>query len=107
MLAMLETNGPPTSIRGLSAWWPLLFVAVFLLGSVTTCRDAATKAVHNAALWDDAQGHPLDHAGDGLKCQNCGGALCWQRGYAYSCQSCATTVQARYHSETGWIEFFR
>jgi len=104
---MLETSGPSFPAKGVSVWWPMLFVGVFLLGSLATCRNAATEAVHNAALWDDAQGHPLDYAGDGLKCPACRGVLRWQRAYDYRCQACPTTLQARYHSETGQIEFFR
>jgi len=87
-------------------WAILLGLAVFAGGIALGHRETA-DAVANPALWDDAAGRPLDYAGNILKCPDCGSILFWQERYRYQCDRCPTTLDAKYDSATGRIDFFR
>lgn len=48
-----------------------------------------------------ADGLPLDHAGNLLKCQSCGGVAWFKGGYQYQCEQCGSRYEAHYDSVQG------
>lgn len=79
---------------------PLLFgVALVLILLGFTC--VARRQVHSAA----ATGRPLDHMGDGLKCQKCGkGGAKAGKGYWYECPHCHEHFRMKWNEERGEVE---
>lgn len=87
-------------------FWPTLIGLALILGAAVTCRKQVGEVVNDAALWETADGRPLDNAGDGLRCPDCeGGILWWRQGYEYHCNKCGRTLRARYHFDTVVIEY--
>lgn len=91
--------------KSVSMWWAVLVGVALIAGGLVTCRQEAGKAINDASRWTDAQGRPLDWAGDGLKCPECGDVLLYQSGYEYRCRKCGLGIEARYDSVSGRITF--
>lgn len=90
-------------------FWPTLIGLTLICGAAITCRKEAADAINDNSLWTRADGLPMDHAGNLLKCPNCGGVAWFQGDYRYRCeaQDCRLEFTARYRSETGEVRIER
>lgn len=61
---------------------PFRLLLLAVLGSIIALQTARHEVYKSAA------DKPLDWAGDGLKCSDCGGVLGWSAGHEYRCKNC-------------------
>ncbi|HUQ70892.1 MAG TPA: hypothetical protein VM165_15290 [Planctomycetaceae bacterium] len=88
---------------------PAVIACALLLGAMVTCRKEAADAINDNRLWTRADGLPMDHAGNLLKCYECGSPAWFQDDHHYQCENphCRVNFEARYDSATGEIRMER
>ncbi|MDZ4687553.1 MAG: hypothetical protein SH850_20980 [Planctomycetaceae bacterium] len=88
---------------------PTVIACALLLGAVVTCRKEAADAINDNHQWTRADGLPMDHAGNLLKCPDCGRSDWFQDDHHYRCENpdCRASFEARYDSTTGEIRMAR
>jgi hypothetical protein len=81
--------------------WVVIIAGGLVFGGLAVCRDEVTHAVHDASLWTDYHGRPLDWPGEIIGCPHCGGHCRCMTGYDYRCDGCGLRASIRWIAAEG------